>query len=102
MIGPQQKGSTEIPDFNHSRVTRMSLTHYLGDQFEGPEAGDVKSFTYKATVPSGYNLSNMDVVAFVQRNFNGRPAMQSASYGDWYVDNCRSAALGAKAPLEIQ
>ena len=102
VIGPQQKGSTEIPDFNHSRVTRMSLTHYLGDQFEGPEAGDVKSFTYTATVPSSYNLSNMDVVAFVQRNFNGRPAMQSAPYGDWYVDNCRSAALGAKAPLEVQ
>lgn len=90
-----------ITDFNHSRVARMSLTGYTGDLFEGPEAGGVKSFTYTAKIPSDYNLDNMEVVAFVQRNYNDRPAIQSGSYGDWYVDNSRSAALGAKVDVEF-
>ena len=63
---------------------------------------ETKSFTYTATVPSGCNVDNMVVVAFVQRNYNDRPAIQSGNYGEWYVDNCRSAALGATAPLEVQ
>ena len=104
IIGSQSnyQAPTTITDFNHSRVTRMSLTSYTGDLFEGPEAGGVKSLEYTATIPSGYNLDNMEIVAFVQRNFNDRPAIQSAPYGDWYVDNSRSAALGATAPLEVQ
>ena len=102
VIGAQQNGSTEVPDFNHSRVTRMSLTDCFGDQFEGPAEGEVKTLTYTATIPEGFDLANMDVVAFVQRNFNGRPSMQSGSYGDWYVDNCRAAALGTKVPVEVQ
>lgn len=36
----------------------------------------------------------MAVVAYVLRNFNDRPVFQSGSYGDWYVDNSRCAALG--------
>jgi hypothetical protein len=44
----------------------------------------------------------MEVIAFVQRNFNDRPAIQSDKYGEWYVDNCRAAALGTAAPLEVE
>lgn len=102
IIGNQthyQQGT--ITNFNHSRVARMSLTGYMGDQFEGPDAGGVKSFSYTATIPSGYNVDNMEVVAFVQRNFNDRPAIQSGAYGDWYVDNSRSAALGTKVDVEF-
>jgi hypothetical protein len=43
---------------------------------------ETKSFTYTATVPSGCNVDNMVVVAFVQRNYNDRPAIQSGNYGD--------------------
>lgn len=104
IIGNQSnyENPTTITDFNHSRVTRMSLTSFTGDLFEGPDAGAVKSLNYSATIPSGYNLANMEIVAFVQRSYGDRPAIQSASYGEWYVDNCRSAALGATAPLEVQ
>ena len=104
IIGNQSnyEAPTTITDFNHSRVTRMSLTAYQGDLFEGPEAGGVKSLEYTATIPSGYNLDNMEIVAFVQRSYGDRPVIQSAAYGSWYVDNSRSAALGAKVPLEVQ
>ncbi len=104
IIGSQSnyQAPTTITDFNHSRVTRMSLTAYTGDLFEGPEAGGVKTLNYTATIPSGYKLDNMEIVAFVQRSYGDRPAVQSGAYGSWYVDNCRAAALGATAPLEVQ
>jgi len=102
IIGSQQSGSTVISDFNHSRVTRMALTSFTGDLFEGPESGAVKTLQFTASIPASYNTGNMEVVAFVQRNFNGRPALQSANYGEWYIDNSRSAKLGATVPLEVE
>ena len=102
VIGSQQNGSTVVSNFNHSRVTRMSLTDYTGDLFEGPEAGGVKTFNFNAVIPADYNLDNMDVVAFVQRSYGDRPALPSGGYGGWYVDNSRSAAFGAKAALEVE
>ena len=89
-------------DYEHNKVARMNLTSITGDEFSVDAPGVVKTLTYQATIPADYQLENMEVVAYVQRNFNDRPAVQSGSYGDWYVDNCRSAALGATAPLEVQ
>ena len=90
-------------DFVHNRVARMALTSPVtGAEFDVDVAGETKSFSYTATVPSECNLDNMVVLAFVQRNFNDRPAIQSGKYGEWYVDNCRAAALGTTAPLEVQ
>ena len=101
VIGEQQHYQQGlIKDFNHSRVVRMCMTDVMGDEFDCSANGTTLNYT--ATIPSGYDLDNMEVVACVQRNFNGRPAIQSGSYGDWYVDNCRAAAFGATAPLEIQ
>jgi hypothetical protein len=95
IIGNQMSTSSNMTDFNHSRVARMCLTaSYTGDLFEGPAAGGVKTLDYTATIPEGYKLENMAVVAYVLRNFNDRPVFQSGSYGDWYVDNSRCAALG--------
>ena len=102
IIGNQQKGSTVVSNFNHSRVTRMSLTAVSGDLFEGPVAGQVKSLNYTAAIPAEYKLENMEVVAFVQRCYNDRPSLASGNYGNWYVDNCRSAKLGTTAPLEAE
>ena len=90
-------------DFLHNRVARMTLTSSVfGDEFDIDAAGETKSLTYTATIPNGYVLDNLVVLAYVQRNFNDRPAIQSGSYGDWYVDNCRAAAVGTTAPLEVQ
>ena len=89
-----------VRDFNHSRVVRMCMTSLMGDEFDCAADGSVKTLNYSATIPSEYVLENMEVVACVQRNYNDRPAIQTGSYGDWYVDNCRSAALGATAALE--
>lgn len=89
-------------DFNHSRVARMILTAYTGDVFAIDAAGSVKTLTYEASIPDGCKPENMEVLAYVQRPFGLRPAFRSGDYGDWYVDNARSAALGATAPLEVE
>ena len=89
-------------DYEHNKVARMNLTAITGDAFSVDSPGAVKTLTYQATIPAGYQLGNMEVIAYVQRNFNDRPAIQSGHYGDWYIDNCRSAALGATASLEVQ
>ena len=104
IIGNQTnyQAPTTITDFNHSRVTRMFLTSsYTGDLFEVPADGGTTSLTYTATVPAGYNMDNMEVVAYVQRSYGDRPAIQSGSFGEWYVDNSRSAAFGKKVEVEF-
>ena len=46
-------------------------------------------------------MDNMEVVAYVQRSYGDRPAIQSGSFGEWYVDNSRSAAFGKKVEVEF-
>ena len=90
-------------DFQHDRVARKTLTSSIsGDSFSISEAGGTKSFTFTCTVPASYNKNNLMVLAYVQRSFGNRPVIQSGSYGDWYVDNCRVAAVGTTAPLEAE
>lgn len=90
-------------DFQHDRVARKTLTSSIsGDSFSISEAGETKSFTFTCTVPASYNKNNLMVLAYVQRKFGNRPVIQSGSYGDWYVDNCRVAAVGTTAPLEAE
>ena len=89
-------------NYEHNKVARMNLTAITGDAFSLDAPGSVKTLSYQASIPSGYDLANMEVIAYVQRNYNDRPAVQSGNYGEWYIDNCRSAALGATAALEVE
>ena len=73
-----------------------------GVSFSIDEVGGTKSFTYTYTVPASYKKNNLMILAYVQRTFGSRPVIQSGSYGDWYVDNCRVAAVGTTAPLEAE
>lgn len=90
-------------DFQHDRVARKTLTSSIsGDSFTISEVGGTKTFNYSYTVPTGYNKDNLMILAYVQRSYGERPAIQSGSYGNWYVDNCRVAAVGTTAPVEAE
>ena len=103
IIGYQADRNGNHQSYQHDRVLRQYLTSSVnGDEFTVSEAGETKSFTFTATVSNECNLDNMIVLAFVQRSFGDRPVIQSAAYGDWYVDNCRVAAIGATVPLEVE
>ena len=90
-------------DFEHNRVARLTLTPSVaGEEFVATAIGETKTFTYTAAVPEEYNPDNLVVLAWVQRPFGSRPAVQSASYGAWYMDNSRAAPVGTPAPLEVR
>jgi hypothetical protein len=89
-------------DYVHDRVARMVLTGEEGDSVSVARDNGTRSFTYTASIPAGYNLENMSVLAFVQRKFDSQVVIQSGDYGEWYIDNCRIAKLGATAPLEVE
>ena len=89
-------------NYVHNRIGRMSLTATSGDTVKVTEDNGTTVVNLTASIPSGYDLTKMDVLAFVQCPFGDQPVVQSGSYGDWYIDNCRSAALGATAPLEVE
>ena len=89
-------------NYVHNKIARMSLTDYRGDAVEITEENGKKTVEYPVTVPDTYVLGNMTVLAYVQRSFGDLPVIQSGNYGEWFVDNCRSAELGATAALEVR
>ena len=104
IIGYQaDKGGVHYEDYHHDRVARLPLTaSTAGDEFTVSEVGETRSFTYTVTVPDECNLDNLVLLAWVQRPYGERPVVRTGNYGDWYVDNCRSAAVGTVAPLEVR
>ena len=88
-------------DFVHDKVARLALTSIPGDSFTAAE-GESKTFSFKADVPDECNLDNMQVLVYVQRPFGSQPAISTDNYGGRYVDNCRAAALGTVAELELK
>ena len=87
-------------DFVHDKVVRQALTSVSGDAVTMAE-GDEKSFTFATEIPSGWNKSNLEILVYVQRPFGSQNRIQSGNYGDYYVDNARSAAVGTTAELEF-
>ena len=87
-------------DFVHDKVVRQALTSVSGDAVTMAE-GDEKSFTFSTEIPSGWNKSNLEILVYVQRPFGSQNRIQSGNYGDYYVDNASSAAVGTTAELEF-
>ena len=95
----QNGGGTK---YVHNRIARKVLTNAAGDTVQVSEDNGTTFMNYTTTIASSYDLSKMEVLAFVQCQFGDQPVVQSGNYGTWYVDNCRNVALGATAPLEVQ
>ena len=103
IIGQQSSLSGTIPEYVHDRVARVKLTSSATGDYFTVSAGETKTFNYTATVPSGCNMDNMEVIAYVERKYaSDSPAGSPIPYLDWYVDNSRNAALGATAALEVE
>ena len=93
--GPDQE------DYVHNRTARVALTGITGDAFT-MEEGEDKAFTFTGDIDETWNRDNLEVLVYVQRPFGSQTRIQSKDYGDYYVDNCLSAAVGTFAGLEIQ
>lgn len=102
IVGYQaDNGEGAHQDYHHDRIARLALTAIDGDSFT-LTGGEEKNFSLTGVLPVGCNPDNLEVLVYVQRPFGSQPRKQSHSYyGDYYVDNSRSAALGAEAELEF-
>lgn len=104
IIGYQNGGSN---DYEHSHVVRLVMSDTSGDDAAITSANSVWSKTYTGTVPAGCDLSNLRVLAYVekpygsQRKVQGVSDVEYGSYGDYYVDNSRSEKVGVEAVLQF-
>ena len=81
-------------DFVHNRVVRKALTSIPGDAFTVTDPVGIQSFSFTTTVEDEYDPANLEILVYVQRPFGSQTVIQSGNYGDYYVDNCMSAAVG--------
>lgn len=87
----------------HNNTARMVMNSSIsGDSFTVPTANHTEAFNYSVTVPDGYNINNMKILAYIQAQFGSQAVIQSGDYGDWYIDNCRVASLGSSVQPEVQ
>ena len=95
-------------NYRHDHVVRMALSPALGEEISVETDGSVWSKTYSAEVPSDCDLSNLKVLAYVQKRYGDQTVVENVylatygDYGDWYVDNARSCEVGTSHELEYQ
>lgn len=88
------------PNYIHNGVARIAVTNISGEYFS-TGTNEEKAFHYTVTVPSAYVLQNVRVLAYIQKPFGSQPVIQGGDYGDYYVDNCATAFLGATRKVAL-
>lgn len=88
------------PNYIHDGVARLSVTNIQGESFS-VGTNEEKAFHYAVTVPSACVIPNVRVLAYLQKPFGSQPVIQGGSYGDYYVDNCATATLGATLKVAL-
>ena len=88
--------------FVHNKVVRKAFTSVSGDAFTATDAVGIKSFSYSTTVEDDYVPDNLEILVYVQRPFGTQTVIQSGNYGDYYVDNCASVAVGKTAIPDLK
>ena len=103
IIGYQNGASNS---YEHDHVARVSLSDIKGDVIDIEKDGTIWTGDYSCTIPEYCNPDNLRLLVYVEKPYGDRknvtdvPEAQYYSYGDTYVDNCRSAKIGAEAGLE--
>lgn len=90
------------PNYIHNNTARVTMSASIqGDEFKTTFPMKMYETDYSANVPSGYKLEKMKVLAYVQTKYGTQKIIRTANYGDWYMDNCRTAPLGASVDPEV-
>ncbi len=91
IIGYQNGGGSS---YNHSSIARVAITDITGDAVSTSEDNKTVSKNYTATIPSSCDKNNLRVLVYVLRQYGSQTIIRTADYGDYYVDNAVSAAVG--------
>lgn len=84
-----------INRFKHNNLVRLFLSNALGHEVHLDSDNSVIHLSYSVDIPIGYNLENMKVVVFVEKEYGSQPIVSNGSFGNYYVDNCISGKLGS-------
>ncbi len=96
IIGYQNGGGD---NYNHSSIGRVAITDITGDAVSTSEDNKTVSKNYTATIPSSCDKNNLRVLVYVLRQYGSQTIIRTADYGDYYVDNAISAAVGTTQDL---
>ena len=96
IIGYQNGGGNS---YNHSGIARVAFTDITGDEVSTSEDNKTVSKNYTATIPSSCDKNNLRVLVYVLRQYGSQTIIRTADYGDYYVDNAISAAVGTTRDL---
>lgn len=96
IIGYQNGGGDS---YNHSSIARVALSDITGDTFSTTADNKTVEKNYSATIPSSYNKDNLKILVYVLKQYGSQPIIRTADYGDYYVDNATSAAIGTTKDL---
>lgn len=96
IIGYQNGGGNS---YNHSGIARVAITDITGDAVSTSEDNKTVSKNYTATIPSSCDKNNLRVLVYVLRQYGSQTIIRTADYGDYYVDNAISAAVGTTQDL---
>ena len=56
---------------------------------------------YSAALPSSLNKDNLYILVYVLKQYGSQTIIRTADYGDYYVDNAASAAVGTVQELVL-
>lgn len=96
IIGYQNGGGDS---YNHSSIARVALSDITGDTFSTTADNKTVEKNYSVTIPSSYNKDNLKILVYVLKQYGSQPIIRTANYGDYYVDNATSAAIGTTQDL---
>lgn len=96
IIGYQNGGGSS---YNHSSIARVAITDITGDAVSTSEDNKTVSKNYTATIPSSCDKNNLRVLVYVLRQYGSQTIIRTDNYGDYYVDNAISAAVGTTQDL---
>lgn len=88
-----------VAGYNHSSIARVAFTDISGDAFSTTGNNKTVEKSYSVTIPSSYNKENLKILVYVLKQYGSQPIIRTANYGDYYVDNATSAAIGTTKDL---
>lgn len=88
-------------DYVHNRIARLAITEITGNEFS--TSADFKTVKkhYSAALPSSLNKDNLYILVYVLKQYGSQTIIRTADYGDYYVDNAASAAVGTVQELVL-
>ena len=96
IVGYQNGGGD---NYNHSSIARVAISNIAGDAVSTTINNKTLSKKYTASIPSKCDKNNLRILIYVLRLYGSQSIIRTNDYGDYYIDNAVSAAVGITQSL---